>query len=326
MEETIKIHCENTGSELHVKPGTTLSEVLSMLALKSKSETPFLAAYVNNRLKELYYQIFNPVSLRFVDITHFEGMRVYQRTLFFVMQKAVRDLFPGQRLHIKHSVAKGFYCEIEGMEEVSLDQIKAIENRMHELVAQDIPIIRQKLLSEEAIQLYTKLGMPDKIALLETRPHLYVTLYMMADLAGYFYGSLAPSSAYVPLFGLHKYYKGIHLSVPCRTHPSELEHMVPQRKMFDVFNEYTRWVDVLGVATIGALNARILGGGGGDLIKIAEAFHEKKLANIADQIAEANETGGGRIVLISGPSSSGKTTFAKRLSIQLRILGMDLAG
>lgn len=156
MEETIKIHCENTGSELHVKPGTTLSEVLSMLALKSKSETPFLAAYVNNRLKELYYQIFNPVSLRFVDITHFEGMRVYQRTLFFVMQKAVRDLFPGQRLHIKHSVAKGFYCEIEGMEEVSLDQIKAIENRMHELVAQDIPIIRQKLLSEEAIQLYTK--------------------------------------------------------------------------------------------------------------------------------------------------------------------------
>ncbi len=322
MEETIKIHCENTGSELHVKPGTTLSEVLSMLALKSKSETPFLAAYVNNRLKELYYQIFNPVSLRFVDITHFEGMRVYQRTLFFVMQKAVRDLFPGQRLHIKHSVAKGFYCEIEGMEEVSLDQIKAIENRMHELVAQDIPIIRQKLLSEEAIQLYTKLGMPDKIALLETRPHLYVTLYMMADLAGYFYGSLAPSSVYVPLFGLHKYYKGIHLSVPCRTHPSELEHMVPQRKMFDVFNEYTRWVDVLGVATIGALNARILGGGGGDLIKIAEAFHEKKLANIADQIAEANETGGGRIVLISGPSSSGKTTFAKRLSIQLRILGM----
>ena len=126
MEETIKIHCKNTGSELHVKPGTTLSEVLSMLALKSKSETPFLAAYVNNRLKELYYQIFNPVSLRFVDITHFEGMRVYQRTLFFVMQKAVRDLFPGQRLHIKHSVAKGFYCEIEGMEEVSLDQIKAI--------------------------------------------------------------------------------------------------------------------------------------------------------------------------------------------------------
>ena len=320
MNDTIKIYCENTASELHVNPGTSMAQVIAMLAIRNPN--PFLAGYVNNRLKELYYKIYSPVSLRFVDITHFEGMRVYQRTLFFVLQKAVSDLFPGQKLYIKHSVAKGFYCEIEGMEDITPDQLRAIDERMRELVAQDIPIIRQRLLSAEAVQLYTKLGMEDKVALLETRPHLYVTLYTMADLSGYFYGALAPTTGYVPLFGLHKYYKGIHLSVPCRTNPSRLENMVPQHKMFDVFSEYTRWVDVLGVATIGVLNTRILEGGGGDLIKIAEAFHEKKLASIADQIAAAHETGGGRIVLISGPSSSGKTTFAKRLGIQLRILGL----
>ena len=274
MNDTIKIYCENTASELHVNPGTSMAQVIAMLAIRNPN--PFLAGYVNNRLKELYYKIYSPVSLRFVDITHFEGMRVYQRTLFFVLQKAVSDLFPGQKLHIKHSVAKGFYCEIEGMEDITPDQLRAIDERMRELVAQDIPIIRQRLLSAEAVQLYTKLGMEDKVALLETRPHLYVTLYTMADLSGYFYGALAPTTGYVPLFGLHKYYKGIHLSVPCRTNPSRLENMVPQHKMFDVFSEYTRWVDVLGVATIGVLNTRILEGGGGDLIKIAEAFQHRR--------------------------------------------------
>ncbi len=157
-----------------------MAQVIAMLAIRNPN--PFLAGYVNNRLKELYYKIYSPVSLRFVDITHFEGMRVYQRTLFFVLQKAVSDLFPGQKLHIKHSVAKGFYCEIEGMEDITPDQLRAIDERMRELVAQDIPIIRQRLLSAEAVQLYTKLGMEDKVALLETRPHLYVTLYTMADL------------------------------------------------------------------------------------------------------------------------------------------------
>ncbi len=320
MTDTIKVYCENTGSEVYVNPGTPISQVATMLGIQN--DNPFLAGYVNNRLKELYYKIYDPVSLRFVDITHFEGMRVYQRTLFFVLQKAVLDLFPSRKLHIKHSVAKGFYCEIEGMEDVTSDQLQAISGRMHELVSQNIPIVRQQMLATEAVQLYAKLGMEDKVALLETRPHLYVTLYMLADLPGYFYGSLAPSTDYVPHFGLHRYYKGFHLSVPCRTNPSQLENMVPQHKMFDVFSEYTRWVDVLGVATIGALNARILEGCGGDLIKIAEALHEKKLGHIADEIFTAHGAGGGRIVLISGPSSSGKTTFAKRLSIQLRIMGM----
>lgn len=199
MNDTIKIYCENTASELHVNPGTSMAQVIAMLAIRNPN--PFLAGYVNNRLKELYYKIYSPVSLRFVDITHFEGMRVYQRTLFFVLQKAVSDLFPGQKLHIKHSVAKGFYCEIEGMEDITSDQLRAIDERMRELVAQDIPIIRQRLLSAEAVQLYTKLGMEDKVALLETRPHLYVTLYTMADLSGYFYGALAPTTGYVSLFG-----------------------------------------------------------------------------------------------------------------------------
>lgn len=169
-----------------------MAQVIAMLAIRNPN--PFLAGYVNNRLKELYYKIYSPVSLRFVDITHFEGMAGLSANALFRTAKGGFRPFPGTELHIKHSVAKGFYCEIEGMEDITPDQLRAIDERMRELVAQDIPIIRQRLLSTEAVQLYTKLGMEDKVALLETRPHLYVTLYTMADLSGYFYGALAPTT------------------------------------------------------------------------------------------------------------------------------------
>lgn len=321
MNENVRIICENNGSSLFVAMGTTLGQVAEMLALQN--DYPFLAAYVNNRLKELSYRVYNPVSVRFIDITHFAGMGVYQRTLFFVLQKAVYDLYPDRKLYIKNSVAKGFYCEIQGLENVSGEMLDQIQERMRDIVDQDIPIVREKMTLAEAEELYRKGGMEDKEALLRTRPHLYVTIYSLANLVGYFYGVLATSTRYVPLFELHKYYKGFHLSVPKRTDPTHLEAMVPQDKMFDVFNEYADWVRVIGVANIGALNSRILEGRGGELIKIAEAFHEKKLGHIADMIQASHKEGGARIVLISGPSSSGKTTFAKRLGIQLRILGLE---
>lgn len=171
--------------------------------------------------------------------------------------------------------------------------------------------------------MYERLGYDDKLTLLDTRPRLYVTLCMMADIAGYFYGALAPSTSYLHLFDLQRYYNGIYIAIPKRTEPQRLENMIPQDKMFDVFKEYKEWVRVMGVSTIGSLNAKILEGKGGELIKIAEAFHEKKLGSIADAISEANISRGARFVFISGPSSSGKTTFAKRLGIQLRILGLD---
>ncbi len=320
-ESAIKVVCENTGAHIYVKMGISLLEVAEMLALPG--EYPFLAAYVNNSLKELDYKIYEPVSVRFIDVTHYEGMRVYQRTLFFAMNKAVHDIFPGSRFRIRHSVSKGFYCEIDGMASVSQQDADRIKERMRQLVEQDIPIVREKVLATEAQALYERMGLDDKLALLKSRPHLYVTIYRLADTVGYFFGSLALSTHYLYLFDVRPYYNGLYLAVPRRSNPKELETMIPQDKMFDIFKEYKAWVDVMGVSNIGSLNTKILEGHSSELIKIAEAFHEKKLGSIADQIHQANGSRGARLVLISGPSSSGKTTFAKRLGIQLRILGLD---
>lgn len=321
MNGTVKIICENTGKALFVEMGTSLADVIKMISLQNPN--PFLAAYVNNEVRELGYRIFDPVSVRFIDITHFEGMRVYERTLIFVLHKAVTDLYPDKRLMVKYSVAKGFYAEIGGMDSPTEAEIRAIHDRMDELIAQNIPIVWEKILYTEAEEVSLQFGFSDKIQLLETRPHLYVKLYRLADLPGYFYGALAPSTGYIHLFDLRKYYNGIYIAKPSRTEPDKLEKMIPQDKMFDIFQEYKEWVNVLGVATVGALNGKMLNGEKGDMIKIAEAFHEKKTASIADCISERQKAGGGKIVLISGPSSSGKTTFSKRLGIQLRVLGYN---
>lgn len=320
MNDVVKIVCDNTHSEMYVDWGTPLGKIAEMVSTGSRY--PFLAAYVNNCMRELDYKICDPVTVRFVDITHFEGMRVYQRTLFITLHKAVHDLYPSNRFKITQSISKGFYCEIEGVQ--SSDEVVAkIKARMDELIENNIPIVRQKLLHDEVLEIYRRLGFEDKIAVISSRPHLYVTVYMLADMAGYFYGALAPSTGYLYLYDLRTYYNGIYIAVPSRLTPDSLEPMVPQDKMFDVFQEYKGWVDVMGVSNIGQLNRKIISGEGGDLIKIAEAFHEKKLAGIADRIAEANRTDRTRLVLISGPSSSGKTTFAKRLGLQLRILGLE---
>lgn len=305
---------------MFVNMGTTLLQVSQMLACDVKY--PFIAAYVNNRVQELSYKVYSPVSVRFVNITHFEGMRVYQRTLFFVLQKAARDLFPENALRIKHSVSKGFYCELDGHGQMNDEEIDNLRTRMKDIIAQDIPVVRDTVMLSEAEYIYTRLGFCDKLALLRTRPSLYVAIYSMADIYGYFYGTLAVSTGYINLFDIRKYYQGFYLAVPKRTDPSELEKMISQDKMFDIFNEYTNWVNIIGVANIGALNAAILDNSGGELIKIAEALHEKKLGKVADDIFARHNAGGARIIFISGPSSSGKTTFAKRLGIQLRVLGL----
>ena len=319
-ENTVRIICENTGADLHVAKGTSLLDVINILSLKN--ENGFLAAYVNNQVKELRYNIYEPVSIRFIDITSYEGMRVYTRTLFFTLDKAVHDLFPGRRFRIKNSVSKGFYCEIDGIDKVSQEQIDAIRTRTAELIEQNIPIVRERVLSSEAAEVYGRLGYEDKLQLMRSRPRLYSTLYHLGDIAGYMFGPMAVSTGYLRLFDLRRYYNGIYIAVPCRTDPARLEKMVPQDKMFEIFQEYKLWVSVLGVSTVGSLNQKILDGKASELIKIAEAFHERKLARIADQISDAVTTRGTKLVLIAGPSSSGKTTFAKRLGIQLRIFGL----
>lgn len=320
MTDTIKVICENLGNELDIPMGTSLLEISRRL---TSGPHPFLAAFVNNRVKELNYKIYTPVTIRFIDITSFAGIRVYQRTSWFILQKAVRDLYPGQTLHIRHSMGhSGFYCEIEGIDPLTREAAAALEERMRAIVAADLPIIRTKVLTEEVRARYAEQGFDDKIALLDTRPRLYSELYTLGDLPGYFYGSLAPSTGYITRFGIEPYYRGFYLALPLRTSPEELHKHVSQEKMFGIFREYQSWVALMGVPTIGAVNARALAGDAGGMIKIAEAFHERKFAEVADAIQEAHRTRGVRMVLISGPSSSGKTTSAKRLGLQLGVLGL----
>ena len=320
MPDIIKVICENLGTEVDVPMGTPLSEVAKRL---TPGRYPFLAAFVNNRLKELNYKIYAPVTIRFVDITSFAGIRVYQRTAWFLLQKAVRDLYPGQTLHIRHSMGQsGFYCEIEGIDEFTADDAARLQSRMRELAVRNLPITRERMLTTEVRARYAEEGFTDKVALLDTRPRLYSQLYTLGDTVGYFYGSLAPSTGYVTLFDIQPYYNGFYLALPLRTAPDTLHRNVQQEKMFGIFQEYQSWVTLMGVPTIGAVNARTLAGDAGGMIKLAEAFHERKFAWVADTIYDAVVSRGIRMVLISGPSSSGKTTSAKRLGIQLGVLGL----
>ena len=321
MNDTIRVICENGCGELEVPMGTPLEEVAKRL---TPGLHPFLAAFVNNRIKELSYKIYAPVTIRFVDITSFAGIRVYQRTAWFLLQKAVKDLYPGQTLHIRHSMGQsGFYCEVDGIDEFTPDDAARLRGRMRELSVRNLPITRQRMLTTEVRARYAEEGFTDKIALLDTRPRLYSQLYTLDDTAGYFYGSLAPSTGYVTLFDIEPYYNGFYLALPLRTSPDTLHRNVHQEKMFGIFQEYQSWVRIMGVPTVGDVNSKVLAGDGGGLIKLAEAFHERKFAWVADTIYDAHLSRGARMVLISGPSSSGKTTSAKRLGIQLGVLGLN---
>ena len=322
MSDTLPVICENAGRTIEVAMGTTLLEVERQLRLDGPH--PFLAAYVNNRIKELNYRIYKPVTVRFIDITSFEGIRVYQRTISFILQKAVRELFPDRTLYIRHSLgASGFYCEISGFGPIPAEHLDAIKARMRGIIDRNLPIQGVKMLTDTARKIYEGFGMTDKIALLDSRPRLYSKIYTIDSLPGYFYGALTPSTGYTPQFDLHSYYNGFFIALPLRTDPTRLHQSVHQEKMFDVFHQYQSWVEIMGVPTVGQLNSKVLAGDASELIKIAEAFHENKLAQVAGCVAEANRERGVRLVLSSGPSSSGKTTFAKRLGVQLRVLGLN---
>ena len=322
MSDTLPVFCDNAGRTIEVAMVTTLLEVERQLRLDGPH--PFLAAYVNNRIKELNYRIYKPVTVRFIDITSFEGIRVYQRTISFILQKAVRELFPDRTLYIRHSLgASGFYCEISGFGPIPAEHLDAIKARMRGIIDRNLPIQGVKMLTDTARKIYEGFGMTDKIALLDSRPRLYSKIYTIDSLPGYFYGALTPSTGYTPQFDLHSYYNGFFIALPLRTDPTRLHQSVHQEKMFDVFHQYQSWVEIMGVPTVGQLNSKVLAGDASELIKIAEAFHENKLAQVAGCVAEANRERGVRLVLISGPSSSGKTTFAKRLGVQLRVLGLN---
>ncbi len=320
MADLLRIVCENSGGTLEAAPGTSLQDLAARIPAGPR---PYLAALVNNRIEELRCKLYTPATIRFVDITSFEGTRIYQRTSWFLLQKAVRDLYPGQTLHIRHSLGhSGFYCEVEGIERFTRQQTDVLVRRMRALVAADLPIMRYKLPTQEVRARFAAQHFDDKIALLDTRPRLYSELYTLDDTVGYFYGVLAPSTGYIALFDIQPYYDGFYLALPLRTAPERLHTDVHQEKMSGIFREYQSWVRLMGVPTVGAVNARVMAGDAGGMIKVAEAFHEREFARLADAIYAAHSARGTRMVLISGPSSSGKTTSAKRLGLQLGVLGL----
>ena len=321
MVATVSLRLLNNASTIEVEMGTTLMDVLNKIELDNPY--PILAARVNNRYKELGYHIYKPVEVEFFDMRHFEGYRVYQRTLSFVMQRASYELFPERKLRIRHTLGNGFYAEFDDRKSLSAEDASLLKLRMEDIVARDLPIRRVKRLASEVAEEYRKYDFDDRLELINTRPQLYRTVNYLGDMPGYFYGALAPSSGYVAHFDLRPYYNGFYVALPARTNPEQVTTAIHHDKMFDIFHEYQQWIDIMGVPTVGDLNRRVMEGDSSELIKIAEAFHENKIAAIARSIAEANSERGVRMALISGPSSSGKTTFSKRLGVQLRVLGLD---
>ena len=321
MRDTVTLRLVNSGITMDVEIGTSLLEVLG--SVDFARPYPILVARVNNSFKELGYRIYKPVTVEYLDVRSFEGYRVYQRTLSFVMQMAAVELFAERKLRIRHSLGSGFYAEFENGVVPTAEELALLKERMMQIVERDLAITRHKRLSEEVAAEYARYGFDDRLDILETCPHLYRTLNYLGEMPGYFYGALAPSSGYVRHFDIAPYYNGFYVALPERLNPDEVTTNIHLDKMFDIFHEYQQWIDIMGVSTVGDLNRRVMEGDASELIKLAEAFHELKIAQIARSIAQANEERGVRLALISGPSSSGKTTFSKRLGVQLRVRGYD---
>lgn len=320
MEDLISVFVENIDRTVEVRLGTSLLEISEQIGEKGKY--PFLAAYVDNRVKELNYRVYTPISIRFIDISHFEGYRVNQRTLTFILQMAIENLYRECRLYVRNGMGDGVYCEIGGMGRIDERICRDIKAEMQGIIDSDFTIERRKVLTMALIEGFRQRGYEDKVALLKTRKSLYNDVWIMGRCYGLFFGALAPRTSYASMFDVKPYGDGMCLTLPAWSDPSQLGRMVKAEKANSIFRGYQAWVDIMGVPTVGALNARIQAGDASELIKIAEAFQEKRLSQVADMIQEANSSRGVKMVLISGPSSSGKTTTAKRIGIQLRVLGL----
>ena len=320
MGQPVKIYCENTNQNYSFSVGTSLSEIEH--AISTGLKYPALGAYVNNGLKEMSYQIYKSKHIRFIDITEADGMRMIIRSLQFVLYKAVRELFPKMEFVVENPVSNGIYCTVRsGRKPLTVEDVERIKQHMTKIIEANIPFTRREVTTAEAIEIFEKQGFKNKTALLQTRGNYYTSLYYLNDTVDYYYGYLVPSTGYLKVFDIVHYYNGLLLRFPSRHHPLELKPIIQQEKMLSIFSEFNRWQKILGVNNIGDLNAAVVNGSISELIKISEALHEKKVANIADMIRAKRKKV--RLVLISGPSSSGKTTFAKRLGIQLKVAGFS---
>lgn len=310
--KNIEIRCKNDGSISKFEIGTPLSEIY--FQINPKMQYPPVAALVNNEIVSMSYRIFGNKTVEFIDTTSAAGMRVYTRTLFFILCKAVYDVFPNGKVDIEFPVSNGYYCNLKIGRDITTDDVELLRKQMSDIIASSIPIRRHQRPTEEVIEMFRELGDESKVVLFESLGKLYTTYCSIGDYKDYFYGPTLCNTQEVNVFGLEKYFDGLLLRVPRRDNPAVLEEMTRQDKMFEIFNEYHKWQDTMGISTVGELNKAIMNGFSSELILVFETLQEKKLSYIADTIAKRP---GIKIVLIAGPSSSGKTTTCKRLSIQM---------
>ena len=317
MKQVIQIRCKNNKKTQKVEIGSTLFDVFSSFDLKM-THGP-VSARVNNKVEGMHYRVYNSKDVEFLDMTTASGSRAYTRTLFFVLCKAVQDIYPATDVVIDIPVSNGFYVDIRLGRPVVDEDVNIIRCRMQEIIDARMPIRRFTVPTEDAITLFQEKGDVEKVKLLKTSGSIYTTYYKIGEYVDFYYGTLLTNTSGLYLFGLEKYYDGMLLRIPSLKNPDVLGEMTKQDKMFDIFKEHHRWQDILGIRTVGDFNQAIDAGHATDIINISEALQEKKIAKIAEDIANRQ---GVKLVLLAGPSSSGKTTSCKRLSIQLAVNGL----
>ena len=317
MKQMIQIRCKNNKKTLNVEIGSTLSDVFRKLNI-SMPYGP-ISAKVNNKVEGMHFRLYHNKDIEFLDMHSASGSRAYTRTLFFVLCKAVHDLYPDGSVVIDIPVSNGYYCDLKIGQEVNDDTCNALRSRMQQIISEALPITRHEAPTEEVMKMFADLGAHSKVELLRTSGRLYTTYYDIGGYLDYFYGTLLTNTSQLYLFGLEKYYDGLLLRIPSPQNAAVLGEVTRQDKMFEIFKEHHRWQDILGMGTVGAFNAAVENGLANSIVNVSEALQEKKIAAIAEQIAARK---GVKMVLIAGPSSSGKTTTCKRLSIQLLTCGI----
>ena len=321
MTGQLNIYCKNTEEYIPVDGGETLLEIYERI--KDKIALKPICAHVNNKTEDLHFPVYKPNMVEFLDLNSPSGMRVYVRSLCMVLYKAVLDVCPAMKLRMRHSISNGYYAQIvdnEGKEFIPSEAVVTqIKQQMHNIVDADIPFLRRQKLTRDVREIFVQAGLDDKVELLDTYDEIYSVYYTLGDTTDSYYGNLAPSSGSLQVFDLVKYHNGMLLLGPDPKQPGKAKRCIMQDKMLMAFDDYLQFNEVVGITNVADLNRAVVDGNTSMLINVAEALHDAKFAHIADDIATRYKQGNARIVLIAGPSSSGKTTSSRRLAIQLMI-------